>query len=401
MNKKNSNNKYKFTFIDLFAGIGGFHIAMSELGGKCVFGCDIDKNAAETYKQNFGMNILSDIKKINIKEIPTHDVLCAGFPCQSFSNAGKKRGFSDIRGTLFFDIVKIIQIHHPKYIFLENVKHLVRHDNGRTWNTIKQTLIDLGYILPEKEIISSPHEIGIPQNRPRIYIMGIRKDLINDKFLKINLPICNKISSIYDILNKEVDSKYTITQYESEILLAWDVFKRNIHKNVFGFPIWVDEFEKNYDISSFPKWKQEYITKNRQLYSENKKFIDEWLAKYNVKIFKKRDRKFEWQAGDSAESVWDTSIQLRQSGIRCKKTNYFPALVAMVQIPIIGKYKRRLTPREVARLQSFPESFIINNNDFFAYKQFGNSLNIEIVKYYAKQLLNYKLLENDKNEKRK
>ena len=114
--------------------------------------------------------------------------------------------------------------------------------------------------------------------------------------------------------------------------------------------------------------------------------MNKWIIEYDVKNFKLRDRKFEWQAGAGYESVWDTSIQFRQSGIRCKKTDFFPALVAMVQIPIIGKYKRRLTPRECARLQSFPEDFIINSKDHYAYKQFGNSLNIELVKFYAKQL---------------
>lgn len=380
----------KFTFIDLFAGVGGFHQAMKALGGTCVFASEIDVEAASTYKENYGIDPLNDITKTEAKDIPHHDVVCGGFPCQAFSNAGHKKGFEDTRGTLFFDVARIIEYHKPKYIFLENVKHLLKHDNGKTWKVIKQTLLDLGYVLSKEEIISSPHDIGIPQNRPRIYIMGIRKDLINQDYLEFKKPEYKGKTSIYSILDEQVDPKYNISEYEEKILTAWDVFKKNINIDVFGFPVWVDEFGLDYDYSSFPQWKQDYVRKNRELYLEHKDFIDKWLKEFNVKDFKLRDRRFEWQAGAKYKSVWETSIQFRQSGIRCKKTDFFPALVAMVQIPIVGKYKRRLTPRECARLQSFPENFIINSKDHYAYKQFGNSLNVKLVKFYAQQLLEMK-----------
>lgn len=385
----------KFKFIDLFAGIGGFHQAMTSLGGECVFAADIDDDAVKVYKENYNMDDKCDLTKVDPKDIPPHDVLCGGFPCQAFSNAGKKKGFNDVRGTLFFDVKRIIEYHKPKFIFLENVKHLVKHDNGNTWRVIKQTLLDLGYILPKNEIIASPHEIGIPQYRPRIYIMGIREDLTNKEFLNIKKPEGNIQTSIYDILDKEVDKKYNISEYENLVLTAWNEFKVGINKDVYGFPVWVEEFGQTYDYSNLPKWKQEYIKKNRDLYLSNKQFIDQWIEKYNVKSFKLRDKKFEWQAGIGYKTVWDTSIQLRQSGIRCKKIDYFPALVAMVQTPIIGKYKRRITPREAARLQSFPENFIIDKNDQHAYKQFGNSLNIELVKFFAKQLFNQQGGDNE------
>ena len=376
----------EFTFIDLFAGIGGFHQAMKSLGGKCVFASEIDVEAAQTYKANYNIDPLNDITKTEAKDIPPHDVLCGGFPCQAFSNAGHKKGFEDTRGTLFFDVARIIKYHKPKYIFLENVKHLVKHDDGNTWKVIKSTLCELGYILSEEEVISSPHDFGIPQNRPRIYIMGIRSDLTDKEFLNFKKQCCAKKTSIYSVLDEQVSSKYNISDYEEKVLTAWDAFKKGINVSVFGFPIWVDEFGLEYDYSSFPEWKQEYVRKNRALYLEHKDFIDNWMKKYKIKDFKLRDRKFEWQAGNEYNSVWETSIQFRQSGIRCKKTDFFPALVAMVQIPIVGKYKRRITPRECARLQSFPEDFIINQKDSYAYKQFGNSLNVELVKYYAKQL---------------
>lgn len=376
----------KFKFIDLFAGIGGFHQAMESLGGECVFASEIDQFAIETYKENYGLDPTNDITKTEAKDIPAHDVLCGGFPCQAFSNAGHKKGFNDTRGTLFFDVARIIEYHKPKYIFLENVKHLTKHDNGNTWKVIKQTLIDLGYVLSEEEIISSPDDIGIPQHRPRIYIMGKRKDLCKKDHLEFKKAEWKEKISIYSVLDEEADKKYHITKYEEEVLTAWDVFKKGINVSVFGFPVWVDEFGLDYDYSSFPDWKQDYVRKNRKLYAEHKEFIDKWMKDYHVKDFKLRDRKFEWQAGKDYNSVWETAIQLRQSGIRCKKTDFFPALVAMVQIPIVGKYRRRLTPRECARLQSFPESFIINKSDFHAYKQFGNSLNVKLVKYYAEQL---------------
>lgn len=136
-----------------------------------------------------------------------------------------------------------------------------------------------------------------------------------------------------------------------------------------------------------PNWKQEFVKKNNQLYINNKEFIDEWSKKYNnLTDFTPTQKKFEWQAGDSIKSVWDGLIQFRPSGIRVKKPNCFPALVALVQIPIIGKYKRRLTVREAARLQSFPDSFIPNKNDQQAYKQFGNAVNVEVIKYMAEKL---------------
>ena len=169
----------QFEFIDLFAGIGAFHVALEEMGGKCVFAAEIDKNAVKVYEDNFGMNANNDMFKIDPKDVPKHDVLCAGFPCQPFSNAGHKLGFSDTRGTLFFEIERVLKEHKTKFIILENVKHLVNHDNGNTYKVIINHLKDLGYILTKEPLIISPHQIGIPQNRERIFIIGIHKDYCN------------------------------------------------------------------------------------------------------------------------------------------------------------------------------------------------------------------------------
>lgn len=396
--------KEKFEFVDLFSGIGAFHLALEQLGGKCVFASDIDKYAIETYTDNFHMDSNCNIRDISEEDIPKHDVLCAGFPCQAFSTAGHKKGFKDKRGILFFEIERILKYHKTKYIILENVKNLLNHDNGKTWRVIKNILIELGYILTETPLVMSPNYLGIPQLRERVFILGIHKSYLksinsnliiekdNQEYLNIKRIEKKDIpkTSIYSVLEDLTDEQfkeYEITDYEKFTLTAWDEFHKNIEPKVLGFPVWVFEFGQTYDYSSFPKWKQDYIRKNRKLYLDNKDFIDKWIIKYNVNGFKLRDKKFEWQAGANYNSVWETSIQLRQSGIRCKKPDFFPTLVAMVQTPIIGKYKRRMTPREVARLQSFPDTFIINKDLHQAYKQFGNSANVEIIKYLAKQLL--------------
>lgn len=379
-----------FKFIDLFSGIGAFHIALSRLGGKCVFASEIDKCAIYTYKKNFHMDSNFDVTKVKAEDIKKHDVLCAGFPCQAFSNAGHKRGFADTRGTLFFEIERILKKHQTKYIILENVKHLLKHDGGRTYKIIKQKLLDLGYVLTENPIILSPHYFGIPQNRERIFILGIHKKYCKDEFLKIDLPKKKNYpkTSIYSVLDKKrVNDKYYISEYERMIFNAWNDFIKIIGVRTFGFPIWIKEFGQTYSTKNFPQWKKDYCRKNREFYLKNKNKIDCWMKRWGVENFKDRDKKFEWQAGTKYKSIWQTSIQLRQSGIRCKKTDHFPALVAIVQTPIVGKYRRRITPREAARLQSFPEKFVINKVDSKAYKQFGNSANVEIIKYLAKQLL--------------
>lgn len=389
--------KKKFKFIDLFSGIGGFHQAMIQLGGECVFASDIDKYAIETYKENYNIDSDINIRDIEAKDIPKHDVLCGGFPCQAFSKAGKRKGFEDeTKGTLFFEIERILSYHKTKYIVLENVRNLVSHDNGNTWKTIYSHLKELGYRLTPEPLIISPHQLGIPQLRERVVILGIYDPENKDKDLKISFKDLENIkskedNSIYDILdNKRVENKYYITEREKYILNAWDAFYKGINEKVLGFPVWYDYFNGKIE-DDMPDWKKEFIRKNNKLYLDNKEFIDEWSRQYNyLKDFTPTQRKFEWQAGDSIGSLWEGLIQFRPSGIRVKKATCFPALVALVQIPIVGKYKRRLTVREAARLQSFPDTFIPNKNDQQAYKQFGNAVNVDVIKTAAEMLFNYK-----------
>ena len=167
-----------FKFIDLFCGIGGFHQAMESLGGTCVFASDIDEDCRKTYEANYGIAPAGDITRIDAADIPAHDVLCGGFPCQAFSKAGNRLGFDDqTKGTLFFDICRILDYHHPKYAILENVRNLASHDKGNTWRVIHDKLVELGYNLLPEPVIFSPHYIGIPQHRERVYIMCVRKDI--------------------------------------------------------------------------------------------------------------------------------------------------------------------------------------------------------------------------------
>lgn len=389
--------KKNFKFIDLFCGIGGFHQALQNLGGECVFASDIDKYAIETYKENYNLDSGINIRDIKEENIPTHDVLCAGFPCQAFSKAGMQKGFEDeTRGTLFFEIIRILKYHKTPYIILENVRNLASHDNGNTWNVIKNSLKELGYIITETPIIVSPHQIGVPQIRERVVILGVHES-VGIKEISINVPNIDK--NDIDFLSSnilehgEVDKKYYISKHEEKVLNCWDEFIHGIKEKVLGFPIWSFEFSKDYDYSSlgYPKWKENFISRNRKLYENNKDFIDSWLKKWNyLQDFTTTEQKLEWQCGADCESIWDAIIQFRPSGIRVKRPNVFPALVAMVQIPIIGKVKRRLTPREAARLQSFPDSFICNRNDHQAYKQFGNAVNVKVIEYMAKQLFKLK-----------
>lgn len=385
----------KFKFIDLFSGIGGFHQAMEQLGGACVFASEIDKYCNETYEENYGICSDINIRDVDAKQIPAHDVLCAGFPCQAFSKAGKQRGMEDeTRGTLFFEIERILKYHKTKYIILENVRNLVGHDHGNTWRVIRKNLIRLGYRLTEKPLIISPHQLGIPQLRERVVILGIYDPKKRNKPLEISFDklLGKDENSIYTVVSEEqVEDKYYISAHEEMVLHAWNEFYQGIDMKVIGFPIWSQFFKYTEPDEEFPDWKKEFVRKNINLYQDNKAFIDKWLKKYNnLEAFTPTQRKMEWQAGTSIDSVWEGVIQFRPSGVRIKAPTCFPALVAIVQIPVIGKYKRRLTVKEAAKLQSFQDDFICNPNDQQAYKQFGNSVNIEVIKYAAEKLFHYK-----------
>ena len=386
----------KFKFIDLFCGIGGFHQAMSQLGGKCVYACDIDDDCRKTYEANYGIRPERDITKVDATTIPEYDVLCAGFPCQAFSKAGKRLGFQDeTKGTLFFDVERIMQQTRPKYALLENVRNLATHDNCNTWHVIHQHLVAIGYNVLCDPVIFSPHYIGIPQHRERVYIMCVRKDigeLPEFIFDREKLPKCNIDDILQDDNEIEDLDRYKLDADIVSLVDLWNKFIQNLKgEKLPGFPIWSEylkPLDPTEDMTNYPKWKNNFILKNYQLYLENKDFIDEWLpqAKKHPLFFGAK-AKLEWQAGQYEHpDIWDNIFQFRPSGIRIKPGTYFPALVAITQTSIVGKRKRFITLRECARLQSFPDTFNPDVIEAQAYKQFGNSVNVETVKLFAKYM---------------
>lgn len=394
-------------FIDLFCGIGGFHIALSNKDNECVLACDIDKDCREVYKKNFNINPLGDINDIDIKKIPDFDILCAGFPCQSFSHAGKQKGFQETRGTLFFNICKILKNKKPKFFILENVKNLYTHNKGKTWKIIYDNLIDLGYNTYDKPIMTNPIHFGIPQNRDRVFIIGIRNDIGKlpkyPTYKKQKTTLSSILQSNSEINNILDDIK--ISDKDISVLELWNEFILHFKKKIDklpGFPLWSFEWNSNNDdISDLPVWKQKIIQKNRNFYNEHNDFINKWMKKANEnKYFTGSKTKLEWQCGNFEEkdNIWTLLFQFRPSGIRIKRGTYSPALVAMNQIVYVGEKKRKLTPREVARLQSFPETYKINTNMNKAYKQFGNSVNVTVVNNIYEHLMKSEIYEKNNYE---
>ena len=387
-----------FKYIDLFCGIGGFHKDMQSLGGMGVFASDIDEDCRKTYEANYGIKPTGDITKIEACDIPAHDVLCAGFPCQAFSKAGKRLGFDDeTKGTLFFDICRILEFHKPKYALLENVRNLASHDKGNTWRVIHDKLVSLGYNLLPEPVIFSPHYVGIPQHRERVYIMCVKKEIGDIKpftFDKKEMASCTIESILLDDDEIPNIQEYRISPDMEDLIDLWNEFLQNIVVDKLpGFPVWSDrlcDLDPHEDLTEYPSWKQNFIHKNNELYLANREFINEWLprAKRNPLFFGAK-AKLEWQAGQTKlPNIWNQIFQLRPSGIRVKVNSYFPALVAIVQTSIIGSRRRFLTPRECARLQSFPDTFLPDVKQAQAYKQFGNAVNVECVKLFGRHMFN-------------
>lgn len=320
----------KFKFIDLFAGIGGFRLALQNLGGKCVFTSEWDKQAQKTYRYNFGETPFGDITKEETKQyIPDgFDVLCAGFPCQAFSIAGKRGGFEDTRGTLFFDVAEIIRRKQPNAIFLENVKGLRSHDKGKTLTTILNVLRnELGYFVPEPEVVNAK-DFGVPQNRERLYIVGFHPDLGVNSF---NYPKpTNSNISFADIKEKSVvDTKYYLSTQYLKTLINHKARHEN-KGNGFGYEIIKDDQIANAVVCGG-------MGRERNLVIDKR--ITDFSPKTNIKG------------------------EVNREGIR------------------------KMTPREWARLQGFPDTFIIPVADASAYKQFGNSVAVPAIQATAIQLL--------------
>lgn len=389
-------------YIELFSGIGAFSLAIKQIDedAECVFACDWNAKCADVYRNNFNMESLGDIKKVNPKDIPKHDLCFFSPPCQAFSKGGKQKGFGDDRGILIYDVFRILEYHKPKYILMENVRNLVSHDHGNTFAVIRSYLKNIGYRLPSNPIILSPHQFGIPQTRERAFLPGIYDPKNIDKPLNISFNDLFRKSDndAYKIIIESFndDKKLKLSKQEANILNKWDSFIKGVNKKTLGFPVRIDAFhlddfnQKAIFGKTYPR-KTIFIEKNKQLYIENKNFIDKWLNKDSIlDSCVHTNRKFERQAGNKIESVWDGIIQFRPSGIRVKVPTTYPALVAMVHVPIIGKYKRRLSVAECKKLQSFPDDYKLDEYSFESYRQLGNSINVTVLKNVTLKLLNYK-----------
>ena len=373
-----------YTFIDLFCGIGGFHQALHRMGATCILACDIDSSCRDVYKDNYGIDPVSNVKDIDEHSVPNFDILCAGFPCQAFSNGGKKKCFDDDRGLLFDEIIRIATVKKPKFMFLENVKHILKVSNGEVITYIKHKIINIGYNLQIFQI--SPHNYGIPQQRERVYFVCIRNDIYNGH--DIILPKYTGTIEFQKFLDNPVNIpyKYFIQNDTLRLLEYWDemIQQFEVGEKISPTIMINDAFNtySEHEFDSFPKWKKDYISKNIPLIEKYRSQFTTWYNKYSS-LLKKREiyGKLEWQTGliKENESIFNHFIQIRQSGIRVKKGHYFPTLVAISQIPIYGKEKRYITPRECARLQSFPDTFKLSPDDKKSYKQLGNSVNVDNV----------------------
>ena len=404
----------RFKFIDLFAGIGGFHQAMTALDGKCVFACDINKDCRKVYKQNFCKNnefpVEDDINKfIGPKAIPEFDVLCGGFHCQTFSKAGNRTGFSeeDSRGQLFYRIIDILE-NHPecKYVFLENVRNLA--DDEDNWNIVCTELKNQGYVITEKPIIESPENFGIPQTRERVYILGIKREFIKGltEITREDLRLNSKKrpfngNCIDWIKDENTDKKYYLNKELTNLLNIWEEFLQELQRtNSIKSPFWLPhigynyntdlEFILSYDWKDIPDWKRLLIFKSRIMYTKNRNFINEWINKYDMFNRLLIHQKFEWNASVDCNSIRQGIIQIRQSGVRVKSPSVFPSLVAMSNIPIIWdnniRRYRYLSVHECAKLQSFNSKYKFSENDSISYRQLGNSVNVKVIKIIAQQL---------------
>ncbi len=429
-----------FTFIDLFAGIGGFHHALAAEGGQCELTCEMDEECLQVYGASFSAprpeshvrNIRSITREDPLdpdstrtpqairRRVPKHDVLCAGFPCQPFSKSGAQQGVRDrTRGTLFFDIMEIARARQPRYLMLENVRNLTGPRHVDAWRTVIASIREAGYRVSDTPVILTPHlvppgEGGAPQVRDRVYILAERDPtgaalpqaplLTRDHFVKSEGwdPHTWRIADYLDADAAIRDmERYRLRESELDWIAAWDAFVAGINSDDLpGFPIWVDAFKKRLAVpKDAPDWERDFRTKNHHFYKAHSRFIDAWLKRSwprtgaTVRDFPFSRQRFEWQARQrhplrAGRTLADLVLQLRPSGIRVKPPTSLPALVAITQTSIVGpalpgvEQYRTLTPIEAARLQGIPGEVFARAgvSEKAAYKQLGNAVNVGMVR---------------------
>ncbi|MBX7258672.1 MAG: DNA (cytosine-5-)-methyltransferase [Candidatus Hydrogenedentes bacterium] len=415
-------------FIDLFAGLGGFHLALRRLGHECVFACEINDTLQTTYERNFDIKPLGDIRDVVAKSVHDHEILCAGFPCQPFSKAGQQLGFEcPSWGDLFGHVVRILRVKRPQFFMLENVPHLERHKDGGTWAQMKKQLEDLKYKVEEKRL--SPHHFGIPQVRERLFIVGKLRNLEGFSWPEKESEANPDITKLLD---KEPPNARRIPEQVEDCLKVWQKFLDAFPKGeeLPSWPIWAMEFGATYPYEGwtlydyspsemrefkgafgvplrnltrsqrlnalpsyarkpgpYPAWKVNFIRHNRELYIKHKKWIDRWLPK--IRRFPACLQKLEWNCKGEERQIWDYLIQFRASGVRVKRPTSAPSLIAMTttQVPIVGWEKRYLTPHECAKLQGLGDLEHLPEIPNRAYAALGNAVNADLVEKIAERLV--------------
>lgn len=421
-----------FKFIDLFSGLGGFHIGLDQLGGKCVFAAEKNNKLRDLYMSNFPdipkEFVASDIKKVDYSSIPNHDVLCAGFPCQPFSKAGKRKGMKDpLNGTLFNSIIETIDAakNKPKYLILENVPTILTLNDGVYWRKITRELTKRGYEIDWK--ILSPNEFGIPQIRKRVFLVGALNGLNHFYWPQY----INGYKVLDDFLESKPIEKMKLSDDKLEVLDLWDYFIKKVEGyDTIGFPVWSHEFGASYPVDVHPikldknilkkykgsfgkkiefdkdklvqeslpnyvrdarkpikNWKASIILKNRALYQRNKKWIDDWKTK--LYKFPHSLQKFEWNCQKEERDLYNKVLQFRPSGVRVKSKDTIPALVSMnlTQIPYLPWKNRYMTIKEGLYLQGLEnlENLLESRRD--NYVALGNAVNSKLVYYIGKNLI--------------